>query len=158
MDDALYKDLNELGGDIISSERFVKAKDVPHHSRDGNIATHSLETAGYALRMARWLNRHGITVSEEDAVRASLLHDVGMTEDDVFLSPSRVKAHLHPREGARIAREEFGANRKQTDAIRHHMWPVCCIVPPQSVEGFIVTAADKLCSLNEMRRIIGRKV
>ena len=158
MEDALYKDVMELGGDIVASERFAKAHSVAHHSRNGNIAAHSLETAGYALRLARWLQRHGSSVSVEDAVRASLLHDIGMTEDEVFESPSRIKGKTHPREGARIAREEFGANETQVEAIEHHMWPVCCAVPPHSVEGFVVTTADKLCSVNEVRRRIAHMV
>ncbi|MBR3317354.1 MAG: HD domain-containing protein [Atopobiaceae bacterium] len=151
MDEALEKDIMDFGTDIIASERFAKAIDVPHHSKDGNIAAHSLETAGIALRLTRWLNRHGASIDEVTTVRAGLLHDIGMTEDEVFLSPSREKGHTHPLEGARIAREEFGADDAQLDAILHHMWPVCCLTPPHTSEGWVVTAADKLCSLNEVR-------
>ena len=151
-------DVMELGADIIASERFAKAIEVPHHSKDNSIAAHSLETAECALRIARWLNRHGASVDEACAVRASLLHDIGMTEDEVFLSPSHTKGHTHPLEGARIAREEFGADDLQIDAIEHHMWPVCCIVPPHSAEGWVVTAADKLCSFNEARRYFLRRI
>lgn len=154
MEQSLLNDIMEMGGDIVSSPRFAKAERVPHHNKEGNIAEHSLQTAGYALRLARWLNRHGASLSERDVVRASLLHDIGMTEDDVFLSPSRVKAKTHPLEGARIANEEFGASETQVEAILHHMWPFCCLVPPHSIEGFVLTIADKLCSLNEVRRFM----
>ena len=153
LEDSLLKDIMEIGGDIISSERFKKAETVLHHSQGGNIALHSLETAGYALELARWLDRHGVTVSERDVVRASLLHDIGMTEDDVFLSPSYKKARSHPREGARIAREEFGANDLQVNAILSHMWPVWRAVPPRSMEGWVVSLADKCCSMHEAGRI-----
>jgi len=152
MTDELLKEVMEIGGDIIASERFAKAKSVPHHSKEGNIAAHSLETAGYALRLARWVNQHGGSVSERDAVRTSLLHDIGMTEDEVFLSPSSVKAKTHPVEGARIAQEEFEATDEQVDAILYHMWPFCSIVPPHSTLGFVITMADKCCSLVEVRR------
>ena len=151
--DNLLKDVMKMGGDIVDSKRFAKARNVPHHSKDGSIAAHSLETACYALWLARWLNRHGVQVSEEDVVRASLLHDIGMTEDDVFLSRSSEKAHTHPLEGARIAREEFGANEKQVDAILQHMWPCCTMVPPHHAVGWVLTMADKLCSLNDVKRI-----
>ena len=156
MDDALFNDIIELGRDIVASERFAAALNVPHHSKNGDIASHSVETAGYALLLARWLNRHGASVSEEDAVRASLLHDIGMTEENVFLSPPRIKGRSHPKEGARIAREEFGANETQMEAMLHHMWPVCCSSPPRSTVSFVVTVADKLCSLNEVRRRLTR--
>ena len=152
MEDVVLKELKRIGGDIISSGRFAKAESVPHHSKTGNIALHSLETAGYALAIARWLGRHGVTVSEVDVVRASLLHDIGMTEDDVFLSPSHKKARSHPREGARIAREEFGASELQAEAILSHMWPVWRAMPPRTMEGWVVSAADKCCSMHETKR------
>lgn len=146
------QDVERMGGDILQSERFAKAGDVPHHNEHGDIATHSKETAGYALGIARWLRRHGVSVSEQDVVRASLLHDIGMTEDAVFLSPKYRKAYSHPREGARIAREEFGASEVQADAIRRHMWPIGLAMPPRSAVGWVVLAADKYCSAQEVRR------
>ena len=151
MDGAVKREVRRIGGDIITSARFEKARSVPHHSKSGNIAHHSLETAGYALMLSRWLEQHGVHVNERDAVRASLLHDIGMTEDEVFHSPSRVKARTHPREGVRIAREEYGANEAQLHAIRHHMWPVFA-THPRSIEGWIVSAADKCCSIHELGR------
>ena len=147
----LHQDVMDLGGDIVSSERFAMALAVPHHNPRRTVASHSLETAEYALRIARWLNRHGASVSEEDAVRASLMHDLGMTEDEVFLSPSRKKAFSHPRAGSRIAREEFRANDVQVDAVRRHMWPIG-LTPPRNMEGWVVVAADKCCSVREAQR------
>ncbi len=158
VEEALVKDIMRIGGDIVSSERFAKARSVPHHSKDGNIAVHSMETAGYALLLARWLGEHGVEVSEVDAVRASLLHDIGMTVDEVFLSPSYIKARSHPREGARIAREEYGASEKQVDAVRRHMWPVWHVIPPMSAEGWVVSLADKCCSMHEVGRTTGETV
>lgn len=149
------QDVERMGGDILQSERFVKAKGVPHHNEHGNIARHSAETAGYALALARWLRSHGASISERDVVRASLLHDIGMTEDDVFLSPSRRKAFSHPREGARVAEEEFGANEVQLDAIRRHMWPIG-FVAPHHPTGWVVLAADKYCSVREVQREAAR--
>ncbi|MDO4404010.1 MAG: HD domain-containing protein [Atopobiaceae bacterium] len=153
----LVKEVAQVGEDIIHSDRFDKAKRVPHHSKSGNIACHSLETATYALGITRWLSSHGVHIDENDVVRASLLHDIGMTEDDVFLSPSRKKAYSHPKEGSRIAAEEFGANSVQLDAIKRHMWPIG-IVTPRHATGWVVVAADKLCSMKEVRREAAKKV
>lgn len=151
-------DVARMGGDIVSSERFTKAESVPHHHVNGNIAIHSVETAGYALRLTRWLNRHGQNLDERDVVRASLLHDIGMTEDDVFLSPSSEKANTHPVESARIAAEEFGANDEQVDAILHHMWPVGNNDTPNSATGWVVSAADKICSVHDIAREAARTI
>lgn len=166
--DSQKRDVLAVGEDIVSSRRFAKAEGVIHHSKEHNIAAHSVSTAVRALEITRWLNRRGATVDEKDVIRAALLHDIGMTEDSVSGSPSPVRARSHPREGERIAREEFGANDVQLDAIRHHMWPLC-LVPPRTVEGWVVVAADKQCSVREAieigrdklragrRKVMGRK-
>ena len=151
--DITASDVLAMGEDIVSSERFAKARLVIHHNKDHNIAAHSVSCAVCALQIARWLEGHGVEVDERDVVRAALLHDIGMTEDEVSLSPPPVKSRTHPREGERIAREEFGANDVQLDAIRHHMWPLC-LVPPKSVEGWVVVAADKHCSTQEAIAIV----
>lgn len=151
----LERDVMRIGEDIVNSERFKKALQVRHHVKF-NIAVHSLETAAFALRIARWLNRRGFSVDEENVVRASLLHDIGMTENPVFLSPSYKKAFSHPKEGRRIAESEFNANKEQLDAIRRHMWPIG-IVPPKHMTGWIVLAADKLSSMREAKRVARQK-
>lgn len=144
-----------IGGDIIRSERFRKAWETTHHV-EYNVAAHSLETAGYALLIARWLSRRGVKVNEEDVVRAALLHDIGMTESPVRKSPSYRKAYAHPKEGCRIAKDEFGANRLQLEAIRRHMWPICG-VPPLHLTGWIVMMADKASASREAKDIAKRK-
>ena len=140
-------DLLQMGGDIIESERFEKARTIPHHF-DYDVAAHSLDAARCALGICRLLNRHGASVSERDVVRASLLHDIGMTVDEVFESPPSEKAYTHPQEGVRIARSEFGANDIQLDAIQYHMWPIGHIAPHHP-PGWILVAADKWSSILE---------
>ena len=145
----LKEDILRLGGDIVKSDRFKTAWGIGHHVRY-NVAVHSLEAACYALRIARWLSRHGIKVNEEDVVRAALLHDLGMTDDRVSRSPAYRKAYSHPRAGYRIAKEEFHANKVQLEAIRRHMWPIC-VLPPLHLTGWIVLTADKASAGREAK-------
>ena len=142
------REVELIGADIISSERFRKAEKICHHKRE-NVADHSLRVAKRGYRMAVWLEKRGVSVDPQDVVRGSLLHDIGMTEDAVFDSVSFKKAYRHPRKGAAIAVEEFHANQVQTDAVRRHMWPIC-IIPPLHTAGWIVVAADKYCSVREV--------
>lgn len=139
----------KYGDDIIRSDRFQKAKHVRHHIQY-TVAQHSVEVAMYALLITRWLKHYkiGRKINEEDMVRAALLHDIGMTNDDVHDSPSYKKAFSHPLEGLRIARDEFHLNPIQLDAIKRHMWPIG-IIPPSHLIGWILTTADNLSSLNE---------
>lgn len=147
----IKNEILRIGGDIIHSDRFRKAWETDHHV-EFNVAAHSLEAAGYALLIARWLERHGVKVNEEDVVRAALLHDIGMTEDRVWRSPSYRKAYSHPKRGYQIARDEFGANRQQLEAIRRHMWPLC-LIPPRHLTGWIVLTADKASASREAKEV-----
>ncbi len=150
------EDILDVGGDIIDSERFEKARSIPHHF-DYDVAAHSLDAAECALLICRILKRLNIPVEQEDAIRASLLHDLGMTEDEVFLSPPSEKAYTHPEEGARIATEEYGANEVQIDAILHHMWPIGHIIPHHT-SGWILVAADKMSSIRETGSYAARQI
>ena len=147
-EEKLLQSVRQLGAEIIDSERFRAAGAIPHHLA-GNVARHSLNVAKESCRIAEWLNRHGAQVDVKDAVRGSLLHDIGMTEKEVFGSPTWKKAYLHPERGAALAREEYLANDVQEDAVRRHMWPIC-VVPPKHAAGWIVLAADKICSIKEL--------
>ena len=146
-EEELLQSVQELGSEIIGSERFRAAEAIPHHLA-GNVARHSLNVARESCRIAEWLNRHGAQVDVKDAVCGSLLHDIGMTEKEVFRSPSWKKAYTHPARGAHVAREEYRANPVQEDAVRRHMWPIC-VIPPKHAAGWIVLAADKICSIRE---------
>ena len=133
---------------IRKSRRFQKAERIRHH-KETNVAAHSEETAMYGKRICGWLKKHNIKVNEEDVVQACLLHDIGMTDDDVSESSSWKKAYKHPERGEEIARNEYHANDVQCNAIKRHMWPIC-IIPPKTIEGWVVIAADKACSIHEV--------
>lgn len=154
----IRREVFSYGDDIIHSDRFRKAKHVQHHI-EYTVAVHSMEVAMYALLIARSLKRHNLLhkLDERDLVRAALLHDIGMTEDAVHDSPSYKKAFSHPREGLRIARDEYKLNKLQLNAIQRHMWPIG-IIPPTHVIGWILTAADNMSSFNEGVAMLKEKI
>ena len=138
------------GGDILESERFRQSMDILHH-KGTNVARHSLEVAEYALHL--YENGHNPDTDVRDIVRACLLHDIGMTDRKVRESVSFLKAYSHPRKSAEIAREEYGANQIQIDAILHHMWPIC-LIPPSSEAGWLLLRSDKHCARNDVVSVI----
>ena len=144
----LLPDVQELGADVLASQRFQDAWKIPHHG-NVSVAMHSLHVAKESLRLARWLNRHGGHVNEKDAVCSSLLHDIGMTERVIHKSMPWVKAYTHPTRGSTLAEEEYHVNAVQADAIKRHMWPIC-VIPPRHLTGWVVTAADKISSMKEV--------
>ena len=140
--------ITKYGSDILASERFQQAYGVTHHYKS-NVAEHSLHVAGEACRIAGWLNRHGFSISYEDVVRGSLLHDIGMTDSRVAECRPWRKAYAHPRRGTDIAGSEYRENAVVQNTIRRHMWPIC-VIPPRHISGWIVVAADKICSIREI--------
>ncbi|MBP5169641.1 MAG: HD domain-containing protein [Oscillospiraceae bacterium] len=140
--------VQQAGAEVLNSERFLTAWNIPHHPHV-SVAQHSLHVAKESCRLAEWLNRHGAHVSVDDAILCGLLHDIGMTENRVFSSPSWIKAYTHPQHGVDVAEKEYHVREDQADAIRRHMWPVC-IIPPVHTLGWIVTAADKISSIKEL--------
>ena len=155
---AIRREVLAYGDDIIHSDRFEKAKHVSHHIKF-TVAIHSVEVAMYALLIVRALKRRHLAtkVDERDLVRAALLHDIGMTNDQVHDSPSYKKAFSHPKEGLRIARDEFHLNKIQLNAIHRHMWPIG-IIPPQHITGWILTMADNMSSFNEGTAMLKEKL
>ncbi len=140
--------ISEYGSDIMSSERFLHAYDITHHYKSC-VAEHSLHVADQACRITGWLNSHGFHVSYEDVVRGSLLHDIGMTDTNVSECYPWVKVYVHPRHSSAIAENEFRENPVVQNTVRWHMWPIC-LIPPRHIPGWIVIAADKICSFKEI--------
>ena len=138
----------EYGSDILSSERFLNAYGVTHHHKSC-VAEHSLHVANQACHITGWLNSHGFHISYEDVVRGSLLHDIGKTDQNVHERYPWVKVYVHPRRSSSIAEEEYNENPVVQNTIRWHMWPIC-LIPPRHFPGWIVIAADKICSLKEI--------
>lgn len=142
------------GGDILDSERFRRCSHVIHH-KGTNVARHSLEVTEYALHL--YEKKHRPETSVRDVVRVCLLHDIGMSDREIHDSISFIKAYAHPRRSAKIAREEYGANDLQIEAILHHMWPVC-IMPPASEAGWLLLRADKYCSMGDVAGLLKHAV
>ena len=138
------------GEDILESERFRKCEGIVHH-KGTNVARHSMEVTEYALNL--YEKGHYPDTDVRDLVRACLLHDIGMSDGDVRDSVSFLKAYSHPRRSSEIAREEFGANAVQVNAILYHMWPIC-VIPPSSHIGWLLLRADKHCACGDVAGVI----
>ena len=89
------------------------------------------------------LERRGVICDER--TQATLLRE------GYYAIINGYKAPFLDPEASRIAREEFRANDVQVDAVRRHMWPIG-LTPPRNMEGWVVVAADKCCSVREAQR------
>ena len=142
----LHTKIRQAAPDILGSNNFRKTRE---HIQHGNMTVndHVFNVARYSLLIREKLH---ISCDERELIRGALLHDY-------FLYDWHSKEHVpiyklhgfyHPGIALKNAQEEYELTPKEQQIIKRHMWPLT-IVPPTCKEGWIVTVADKWCSLME---------
>lgn len=139
--------LKEHASDILDSENF---RGTRRHIQHGTMTVydHSMDVARYSLLLNKKL---GFGCDKHDLIRGALLHDYFLYDwhDKAYLSQrKRLHGFHHPATALRNAEREYRLNDTQREIIRKHMWPLT-VVPPTCREAWVVTAADKYCSLME---------
>ena len=113
-----------------------------------SLYNHCRNVALMSLKIARSFK---IKVDEDSLVRGALLHDYYLYDWHDKLARPHLHGFFHPGIALKNALEEFDLNSTEKDIIKHHMFPLT-LVPPSTKEGWIVSVADKLCSLYETFR------
>ena len=87
-------------------------------------------------------------------VRGALLHDYFLYDwhDKSRENYQRLHGFYHPGIALRNASMEYELTLREKDIIKKHMWPLT-VVPPLCREAWIVTTADKYCSLLETLKL-----
>lgn len=138
------------GNDILHSRNHKSTRKAIQH---GNVSVrrHAINVARYSLLINEKL---GIKCNKRDLIRGALLHDYFLYDwhDKDHISPLRLHGFFHPGIALRNAEKEYRLSTKEKDIIRKHMWPLT-IVPPKCREAWVVSMADKYCSLMETLRI-----
>ena len=146
-----HKKIHELlkkhASDILDSDNFNSTK---QHLQHGTMTVHKhcMDVARYSLLLN---NRLGLKCNKHDLIRGALLHDYFLYDwhDKEYLSQrKRLHGFWHPGIALKNAEEEYELNDRQREIIKKHMWPLS-VVPPTCREAWVVTAADKYCSLME---------
>ena len=143
----IHKLLRKYGNDIIHSDNFRKTK---RHIQHGNMTVndHCLSVARHSLILDKKLGLH---CNRRDLIRGSLLHDYFLYDwHDKGYVPERGRLYgfTHPNTALRNAAKEYELTDIQRDIIKKHMWPLS-VIPPLCREAWVVTSADKYCSLME---------
>lgn len=145
-----YRLLKENASDILHSENFQKTR---HHIQHGTMPVyrHCLDVAKQSIQINKAL---GLGCSERDLIRGALLHDYFLYDRHDKNRENYQKLHgfYHPGIALKNARKEYHLTRREEDIIKKHMWPLT-VVPPLCREAWVVTAADKYCSLLETLKI-----
>lgn len=142
----LYKEIKASASDILESRNFKYTKE---HIQHGNMTVnnHCMNVAKYSLAFCRRLH---IKCNERELVRGALLHDYFLYDwhDEEHIKPYKLHGFFHPGRALKNADRDYELTDRERDIIKKHMWPLT-IVPPVYREGWIVTMADKWCSLME---------
>ena len=139
-------ELKKYANDIFESENFRSTKAYIQHG-NMSVQEHSINVAKASLYIR---DKFKIKCNTRDLVRGALLHDYFLYDwhksDDV--EPHRLHGFFHPARSLRNAQKEYHITARQKDIIIKHMWTLT-IIPPMCREAWIVTSADKYCSLME---------
>ena len=120
-----------------------------HRQHRGNTTfRHCRSVAVESFRLAQ---RFGWRVDEDALARGAMLHDYHLyTRRQKKINALR-HLLLHPKWARGNAEKVFDLSRKEKNIIESHMWPLTFFKLPRSKEAFLVTLADKLCALRELR-------
>ena len=135
----MQNEFNDIIKDIITNEEFMKLQGEVHHST--TRFNHSLRVAYEVYKKLRKKNLNYV-----DVTRAALLHDF-FFDDDLSDSQSD-RLNNHPLVSLENAKKYFELNELQEDIIISHMYPLSYNMP-KFKESWIVSMADKYCTLKE---------
>ena len=142
----LHKQIREAAGDILKSKNFTSTK---AHIQHGNMTVnnHCVNVAKYSIAISEKL---GIPCEKKELIRGALLHDYFLYDwhQGDYKKPHKLHGFYHPGRALRNATKEYELTLREQDIIKKHMWPLT-VIPPMCREAWIVTAADKWCSLME---------
>ena len=145
----LTKKIEYYGRDILSSKQYKRAFAEKHHF-NSSVGEHSISVAKETIKICGFLSRHGIKVDERKAVRAALLHDLGMLGRRNKFSSQYETSRRHPIDSLAVAKEfEPDLDDVMTQAIARHMFPIFS-KPPTKPEAIAVCIADKVASVKEL--------
>lgn len=148
------KELRKYAKDILESENF---RNTRNHIQHGNMTVHEhcVNVAKTSLKIGRILP---IKLNKRDLIRGALLHDYFLYDWHITTEENNgLHGFYHPGKALINAKKEYELTKRQEDIIKKHMWPLTP-VPPMCREAWIVTCADKYCSLMETFHIHKGKI
>lgn len=146
----IHRQIRESASDILRSQNFRHTKE---HIQHGNMTVnnHCIDVAKCSLSISEKLH---IRCNRKELIRGALLHDYFLYDwhDKDHVSPHNLHGFRHPGKALENAEGEYELTDREKEIIKKHMWPLT-VVPPTCREAWIVTTADKWCSLMETLRL-----
>lgn len=148
---ALHREILKEAEDILASRNFVHSSEYIQHGTV-SVKKHCLNVAKYSLALSKKLP---FRINRRDLIRGALLHDYFLYDWHIDSDANvhrRLHGFYHPGIALCNADKEYDLTLREKDIIKKHMWPLT-VVPPMCREAWIVTMADKYCSILETLHI-----
>lgn len=145
-----YLLLREYAADIMDSDNFQSTRNYIQHG-SMPVQRHCIDVARQSIVISKFLR---ISCNERELIRGALLHDYFLYDwhDKNRENYQMLHGFYHPGIALKNASREYSLTPRERDIIKKHMWPLT-VVPPLCREAWIVTTADKYCSLLETLRL-----
>lgn len=146
----LRQQIRSAAQDILQSQNFNSTKKFIQHG-NMTVNSHSMNVARYSIVLSEKLR---IPCKRDEMIRGALLHDYFLYDwhDKNHVQPYKLHGFFHPGTALTNASKEYALTPRERDIIKKHMWPLT-VVPPMCREAWIVSTADKWCSLMETFRL-----
>ena len=146
----IEKDIVRYGKNILSSDELQKAYRQTHHTWS-TVGEHTIRVAAASLMICYALRKIHVQTDVSAVVEGSLCHDLGILGRDEKYTSDKECKRQHPVDSVEVARELVDdLPEKSADIIERHMWPAGHSKAPNSIEGVIVSTADKYAALQDI--------
>ena len=138
------------GSDILKSENHRSTRNHIQHGTM-TVRENTIRVAECSMLIKEALK---IPCNTRELIRGALLHDYFLYDwhDKEHVKIQNLHGFFHPGISLKNAEKEYELTSREKDIIKKHMWPLT-ITPPSCREAWIVTTADKYCSLMETMRL-----
>ena len=129
--------------EIVNNNIVQRMKKFKQHC-DTNCFEHCYIASYYCYVIAKSMN-----LDYKSMARGAILHDLFLYDWRNSCNKNYCHALEHPRVAYENASKLFNLNKKEKDIILKHMWPMT-IIPPKTLESFILICVDKYCAITEI--------
>ncbi|MBO5568931.1 MAG: HD domain-containing protein [Clostridia bacterium] len=143
-------DIEQYGREILQSQELYNAYSQTHHTWS-TVGEHTLRVAAASLAICYALRKLHIRTDTSAVVKAALCHDLGILGRYEKYKSKKECSRQHPADSVEIARKLVeDLPDKSVDIIERHMWPAGHSKAPNSLEGVIVSLADKYAAVKDL--------
>lgn len=143
-------DIELYGHEVLESEEMKSAYDQTHHLWS-TVAEHTMRVTASSVLICYVLRKLHVKVNIPVVVIAALCHDLGMLDRGEKFSSDKEAIRDHAEESVKVARDIVEDMPELAEKIiETHMWPMGKSEAPNSVEGVVVSVADKYTAFKDL--------